>query len=161
MYDSIFLSLGTNEGDRAANLEKARTSISALGNIISLSSTYETEAWGKNDQPAFYNQVMEISTKLDPASLLSAILAIEIKLGRIREERWGPRIIDIDVLFYGAVIMDIKDLTLPHPGIPGRRFILLPMNEIASQFVHPALRKNISTLLSECVDNLKVEKVVS
>lgn len=159
MNDCIFLSLGTNTGDRLANLEKARAAIKMFGNIISLSSTYQTEAWGKTDQPAFYNQVIEISTALSPVALLSAFLAIEIELGRVREEKWGPRTIDIDILFYGSTLVNQENLILPHPGIADRKFVLVPLNEIASEFIHPVYKKNISELLRACPDSLAVEKI--
>ena len=159
MSNGIFLLLGTNVGNRASNLDNARKAIADLGKIISLSSTYQTEAWGKTDQPAFYNQAVEISTSFNPSELLEKILSIELELGRKREEKWGPRVIDIDILFYGEIIVRHKDLTIPHPGIPLRRFVLVPLCDIVPKMIHPELRKSIAVLLEECTDPLNVKKI--
>jgi len=159
MNDGIFLLLGTNVGNRADNLDKARQAINNLGKIISLSPVYQTEAWGKTDQAAFYNQILEITTPLDPQALLEKILAIELELGRVRKEKWGPRIMDIDILFYGDLLWNEKDLKLPHPGIALRRFVLVPLCEIAPYLIHPVLKKKITDLLQECPDPLDVKKL--
>jgi 2-amino-4-hydroxy-6-hydroxymethyldihydropteridine diphosphokinase len=160
MNSDIFLLLGTNLGNRMLNLDLAKQRISAIGDILAASSVFRTEAWGKTDQPAFYNQVIKISSFFNPDVLLQKILMIEIEMGRIREEKWGPRVIDIDILFYGDSIVNTTALTLPHPGIPFRRFTLLPLSEIAPLFEHPVLNKNISTLLEECTDTLEVERLL-
>ena len=159
MNNGIFLLLGTNVGNRASNLDKAKQAINRFGKIISMSAVYQTEPWGKADQAPFYNQVVEISTVLDPIDLLDSILAIETELGRVREEKWGPRLIDIDILFYGDFVLESKDLVIPHPGTPVRRFVLLPLCEIAPRFIHPLFSKDILTLLKECNDPLNVEKL--
>ncbi len=159
MNRGIFLSLGSNLSDRKANLLNARVVLERLGRIISLSPTYQTDAWGKTDQPAFYNQVIEMSSDLDPNQFLSETLAIEHELGRVREEKWGPRVIDIDILFYGNRIVNDQNLIVPHPGIASRKFVLVPLADIAPEFVHPTLKKTIVTLLQECHDELKVERV--
>jgi 2-amino-4-hydroxy-6-hydroxymethyldihydropteridine diphosphokinase len=159
MDRNIYLLLGTNLGDRALNLTRTRQQIATFSEILAASSIFRTEAWGKMDQPAFYNQVLEITTLLGPEALLQKVLSIEAAIGRIREEKWGPRIIDIDILFYQHKVIQTPDLTIPHAGIPNRRFTLLPLHEIAPSFQHPVLKKNISTLLQECTDTLTVEKI--
>jgi 2-amino-4-hydroxy-6-hydroxymethyldihydropteridine diphosphokinase len=159
MNSDIFLLLGTNLGNRMANLELAKQRISAIGEILEASSVFRTEAWGKTDQPSFYNQVIKISTFFAPEILLEKILSIEVEMGRIREIKWGPRVIDIDILFYQDSVINTPALTVPHPGIPVRKFTLLPLNEIAPFLEHPTLNKNISTLLQECTDTLMVEKL--
>lgn len=160
MNEGIFLSLGSNMGDRAANLANAVQSLHAIGEIKQQSSIYQTDAWGNTNQPAFFNQVIEIRTSLDPEALLNTLLQIEIQLGRIRDERWGPRIIDIDLLFYGNKSLQQKNLNVPHPGVPLRRFVLAPMAEISPLFIHPLLNKSIAELLNKCTDPLRAEKIV-
>jgi 2-amino-4-hydroxy-6-hydroxymethyldihydropteridine diphosphokinase len=159
MNRNIYLLLGTNLGDRALNLDLARKEITVFSQIMATSSIFKTEAWGKTDQPAFYNQVLEIATDLSPQDLLKKILATESAIGRIRDEKWGPRLIDIDILFYQNEVIEQVDLIIPHVGIPYRRFTLLPLQEIAPLLVHPVIKKNISTLLEECTDTLAVEKI--
>ncbi len=157
-----FLLLGSNEGDRKAYIEKACHSIEAgAGKIIAISSLYQTAAWGKEDQPAFLNQVIIIDTDMSPEDLLKTILAIESKFGRSRLEKWGSRTLDMDILFYGDQIISTKDLIVPHPAIAQRRFTLIPLAELAPDFVHPVLRKNMKQLLLECIDMLEVEKFKS
>lgn len=159
MESEVYLLLGTNQGDCIENLKKARYSISnSAGKITASSSVYKTAAWGKHDQPDFYNQILRIETPLNPHQLLTEVLSIEAKIGRQRDQKWGPRIIDIDILFYGNSILNEPALTIPHPGIPNRNFVLTPLNEIASDLIHPVLSKTIEQLLKECPDNLPVEK---
>ena len=156
----IYLLLGSNLGDRSANLNHARQEISrSVGEIITTSSIYRSAAWGNTKQEDFYNQVLEIRSTYKPEELLQRILEIELQMGRIREEKWGPRIIDIDMLFYGQLIHDSKTLTIPHKEIPHRKFTLLPLGEIASDFIHPTSNKTILQLLIECKDDLAVEKL--
>jgi 2-amino-4-hydroxy-6-hydroxymethyldihydropteridine diphosphokinase len=154
-----FLLLGSNQGDRKSYLEKSRQEISTAGTVLQVSSIYQTAAWGKEDQPSFLNQVVEIETDLSPKELLIKMLAIESSLGRVRDEKWGSRIIDIDILFYGSQIVKTPQLTIPHPRIAERRFVLVPMAEVDGGFVHPILRKNIKTLLDVCKDKLDVTKI--
>ena len=157
MKQSAYLLLGSNLGDRETNLGLARSLIgNSVGIILQSSKIYESAAWGKEDQPDFLNQVIKIQTTLNPHALLEKLIWAETSLGRLREIKWGERIIDIDILFYENEIVEDKALTIPHPGIPKRRFTLLPLNEIAPSLVHPELKKTMTELLDECPDKLDV-----
>lgn len=128
-----FLALGSNIGDKAANLRAAAKAIAALPGttVIAKSSVYRTPPWGKTDQDWFANAAIAVETTLAPLALLEACLAIEIELGRVRRERWGPRVIDIDVLLHGDARLTSERLTLPHPAMAERAFVLIPLREIA------------------------------
>lgn len=157
MENGIFLLLGTNQGDRRANVTAAKQLIEAqAGKIVRFSAVYKTAAWGNHDQPEFYNQVIEIRTALSPNRLLAGILEIELEMGRKRLEKWGPRIIDIDILFFNQLVINDATLTVPHPRLAERRFALVPLAEIAPAFYHPLLHKDVATLLRECSDTLPV-----
>ncbi len=157
---TVFLLLGSNQGDSLQLLEVAKDRLTdALGAIDATSACYQTAAWGKSDQPDFINQVISVSTSLKPEQILHKILNIERNLGRVRVEKWGSRIIDIDILFYDSEIISQPDLTIPHPAISQRRFTLEPLAEIAPHFLHPVLNKTIKTLLAECKDPLMVKKL--
>ncbi|ELR68100.1 2-amino-4-hydroxy-6-hydroxymethyldihydropteridine pyrophosphokinase [Fulvivirga imtechensis AK7] len=143
-------------------LEKARAKIShRLGIIIKKSALYETAAWGKTDQPSFYNQVIEVKSAITPVDMLAAINIIEEELGRVRREKWGERVIDIDILYYSNRVISLEKLNIPHPGIQDRRFTLVPLVEIAPDFLHPFLKKTNQQLLNECTDPLEVERMVN
>lgn len=158
--NNAYLLIGGNEGNRIKYLKQARDLISAnFGEILDQSSIYKTAAWGKTDQPDFLNQVLWISTPLDAASLMKKILLAEKKMGRLRTEKYSPRIIDMDILFFNEEIINGAQLVIPHPEIQNRRFVLVPMNEIAPGFIHPVLHKSINTLLKECIDKLDVKKL--
>lgn len=160
MNNVVFILLGSNLGDRSTNLAIARQEISRLiGASITTSSIFKTAAWGNPNQPDFYNQVIKLNTVLPPEEVLINTRAIENEMGRIRQEKWEPRIIDIDILFYGNRILNGPELTIPHPQIPNRRFTLLPLHQIASDFMHPSLQKSIKQLLEECTDSLEVERI--
>lgn len=160
MNEPIFILLGSNVGDRQANLLNARQEISrAIGEIITASAVYKTAPWGNTHQPDFYNQVIGIDSTLTPDELLEGIQEIEKLLGRTREVKWGPRIIDIDILLWGARTMKTPHLTIPHPELPNRRFTLLPLTEIAPHFIHPLEHKTMLALLEACPDLLYVERI--
>jgi len=158
--NNAYLLIGGNLGDKKEQLAKAAAQIEKnCGKIIRLSHLYETEAWGKTDQPSFYNQALRVHTPLSAAELLISILAIESSMGRQRLEKFGPRIIDIDILLFNKEIIHQKGLDVPHPELIHRRFALVPLNEIAAWVKHPLLKKNIRTLLRECTDGLNVRKL--
>ncbi|WPU92530.1 2-amino-4-hydroxy-6-hydroxymethyldihydropteridine diphosphokinase [Mucilaginibacter sabulilitoris] len=158
--DNIFLLLGSNLGDRKSFLNQAIAYIEAeIAPVIRASSVYETQSWGKTDAPDYLNQVLMLRGELPAGELLQKILAIESKLGRRREEKWGSRTIDIDILFYGDAVINEPRLQVPHPELHNRRFTLEPLAEIASDFVHPISHKNILQLKSELKDDLIVKKV--
>ncbi len=144
-------------GDRRENLRRATRQIAEkVGKIDDQSSIYQTEAWGETAQPDFLNQSILAVTKLTPSEVLNTILSIEEKMGRIREKRWGPRLIDIDLLFYEAVILNTPDLTLPHPQISFRNFVLIPTMEIFGDFIHPVFNLSVEELYLRCRDKGEV-----
>jgi 2-amino-4-hydroxy-6-hydroxymethyldihydropteridine diphosphokinase len=154
-----YLLSGTNMGKREQNLETAREWIEAeCGKISLVSSLYETAAWGKTEQPAFLNQALEIQTNLNAAQLIRHILKIEKNMGRVREEKYGPRLIDIDIIFFDDEIVATSFLKIPHPEMQNRRFVLVPLNEIVPDFIHPVLKKTVQELLDDCPDPLPVKK---
>jgi len=155
------LLIGGNLGDRKENLLTAISLISEhCGSLTGSSSIYETEAWGNTDQPSFLNQALEISTSLNARQLIRRTLKIEKEMGRVRKEKLGPRIIDIDILLFENEIHDLRFLKIPHPEMQNRRFVLVPLAEIDPTLQHPVLKKTIAELLEECPDNLEVRKVM-
>lgn len=151
----VYLGLGTNLGDRRANLENAIKAINHKMIVLGKSSVYETKAWGYTEQPDFLNQVIEVSTDLSPLSFLNFLKRTETELGRVENFRYGPRLIDIDILFYGRLIRNTARLQIPHPKLHERAFVLVPMAELKGEFVHPVLEKTIAELL-ENVDASEV-----
>jgi len=157
---TAYLLLGTNLGNRTQNLFTAITYIEKeVGEVLLKSSIYETAAWGKTDQPGFLNQALAVKSMLPPLNLLHTLLAIEQEMGRVRLEKWGQRLIDIDLIFYGDEVLAHQDLMLPHPEMHKRRFVLEPLNEIAENFVHPIFKQKVSSILSNLTDELTVEKI--
>lgn len=155
----VFLLLGGNMGDRLKYLEGAVKQIdSQIGRVISVSGVFQTQSWGKTDEPDYLNQAVKVSTDKPARQVLELALAIERELGRERKEKWGSRTIDIDILLYGDAIINEPDLVVPHPGLPLRRFALEPLSEIGGNFVHPVLRKTINDLKNEVSDGLIVKK---
>ena len=154
-----YILTGSNLGNRPEYLQNSKKAIAeTAGTIVSSSSIYETAAWGLEDQPSFLNQALEIHTVLSARELLDHLLKIEKDLGRMREEKYGPRLIDIDILFFNKDVIEQKGLTIPHPQLHKRRFALQCLNSIAPMFVHPVFSKTIETLLTECADPLDVHK---
>jgi 2-amino-4-hydroxy-6-hydroxymethyldihydropteridine diphosphokinase len=160
---TAYIAIGSNMDSPVENCSEAANLINnhPAISVTSQSSLYKTEPFGKSDQDWFVNSVVEVTTHLSPELLFKACLAIEKKMGRIRGEKWGPRIIDLDILFYNDCVFKERDLEVPHPGIAERSFVLVPMNEIAPDFVHPKLKKTIETLLAEIPNPQQVNRLSS
>jgi dihydroneopterin aldolase / 2-amino-4-hydroxy-6-hydroxymethyldihydropteridine diphosphokinase len=146
----VYLSLGSNLGNPQENLSKAISKIQKKGITIQAQSSFiRTAPYGYREQPDFLNCVIKISTDLCPRELLETILSIEMEMGRVREEKWEPRIIDIDIIFYDNLVMDSENLVIPHPDLHNRLFVLEPLSEIAPNLIHPVLKKTTLQLLEE------------
>ena len=146
---TVYLGLGTNKGDRQANLQSAIEALPPEVTVTAKSSVYQTPPWGYTDQPDFLNMVVAGKTRLPPRELLSYIKELEQQVGRTASFRWGPREIDIDILDYGGQALDLEGLTLPHPRMEARAFVLVPLAEVAPEWVHPRLGVSIRELLAE------------
>lgn len=160
-YRTAYLLLGGNLGKREDNLQQAIKLISSkIGEVESISSVYETAAWGKTDQPSFLNQAVAVKTNLQPLAILHEALEIEHTLGRIRDVKWGERLIDIDLILIGSEVINIADqLQVPHPHMQHRRFVMAPLAEIAPGVFHPVLKKTIKEILENITDKLDVKKL--
>ncbi len=145
----IYLALGTNLGKRTANLRRAIQALPPVITVLAESPVYETPPWGVTNQPDFLNMVLKGETRLAPLELLQVLKQIESELGRVPTIRYGPRLIDIDILFYDDCILDTPELTIPHPRLHERAFVLVPLNDLAPALVHPVLGKPVSALLAE------------
>jgi 2-amino-4-hydroxy-6-hydroxymethyldihydropteridine diphosphokinase len=156
-YINVYLGLGSNVGDRKANISEAIKHIGRnVGRVAKQSKLYETEPWGNKEQDAFINQVIMVNTTLDPRQILEANTKIEREMGRERKEKWGPRVVDIDILFYGKRVIRDKGLEIPHPELHTRAFVLVPMMEIDPTFEHPVLKMPIDELFMDCEDESDV-----
>jgi 2-amino-4-hydroxy-6-hydroxymethyldihydropteridine diphosphokinase len=157
-----YLLIGGNLGNRENNFTITRGYIEQYcGPVTRSSSLYETAAWGKTDQPSFLNQALEIETELHAEHLMKQVLQIEKFMGRERKEKYGPRVIDIDILLFNNEQYDLPFLKIPHPEMQNRRFALTPLAEIAGDIQHPVLKKSIDQLLKECPDKLEVKKYIT
>ncbi len=158
--NKIYLLLGSNMGNTKALLNEAVQNINQqIGRVIQSSSLYSTAAWGNTNQPDFLNQVIVVQTNFKALQAIDTVLNIENKMGRVRTIRNAPRTIDIDILFFNEAIITEANLTVPHPEIANRRFVLVPLNELCPGFVHPVLKKTIHQLLTSCSDELEVKKL--
>jgi 2-amino-4-hydroxy-6-hydroxymethyldihydropteridine diphosphokinase len=145
----VYIALGTNIGDREVNLQTAKAALLPEVIIQRESSVYVTQPWGYADQPDFLNQVIEVSTQIEPLPLLRLLKRIEKQMGRVKFIQNGPRLIDLDLLFYGNRIVESPGLQIPHPRMQGRAFVLVPLNEIAPDFIHPILNISVREMLQD------------
>lgn len=157
---NVFLLLGSNLGNRELFLQQAVQLIEQnIAPVTKASGIYETQSWGKTDEPDYLNQVVQLQTELPAQTVLERILNIEIMLGRKRDLKWGSRIIDIDILFYGDKIINEPGLIVPHPELHNRRFTLEPLEELAPDLIHPVLKRSVLKLKKELKDGLIVKKL--
>jgi 2-amino-4-hydroxy-6-hydroxymethyldihydropteridine diphosphokinase len=156
--EKIYLHTGSNLGSKKKLLKRARQLIDKnIGRITAQSDLFETEAWGMTDQPNFVNQALEIVTDLSPEQVMDRILNIELKMGRVRNQKWAPRLIDIDIIFYGNRVIKTENLIIPHPFMHKRNFVLIPLLEIAENYIHPELKMTVRELYNYSKDLLKVK----
>ena len=146
----VYLALGTNIGNRAANLKEAITALPPQMEVKARSKVYETPPWGYIEQEKFLNQVLKVKTYLEPEQLLKHLKRLEIALGRITSFQNGPRLIDIDILFYDKLVFESPMLVLPHPRVHERGFVLLPLMDLAPDLVHPVKQKSVRELIAGC-----------
>ena len=157
--NKTYLLLGSNMGNSKRQLSKANLLIEKqIGQILRRSSLYSTAAWGNTNQPDFLNQVIIVQTKLSATDTMRTILHIEKKMGRLRTVKNAPRIIDIDILFFNREIIDLDELSVPHPQLQNRRFVLVPLHELSPNLKHPVLKQTIHQLFIHCPDGLDVKK---
>lgn len=156
-----YIGLGSNIGDKAANLNRAIEELGKIPGIkvLAVSSIYKTEPVGDIEQEWFLNAAARIETILAPRELLDTLLNIERSLGRVREARWGPRVIDLDILLYDDLVINEEGLAIPHPYLHKRGFVLAPLGEIAPEVIHPVLEKSIKELLTGLHDDKKIERM--
>ena len=157
---TLYLATGSNQGNSFDLLQKCNYLIAAtVGHILKESPIYLTKAWGKTDQPDFLNQVLEVQTLFTPKLVFKKIQEIEKQLGRVRYEKWGPRSIDIDILFFGNLVIESSELKIPHPELQNRNFVLKPLFDIAPKLQHPILLKQIRQLWNQRTDTLAIREI--
>ena len=149
MKHTVYIALGTNLGERKANLRAAIELMPPIVKVLAKSHIYETPPWGYEDQPAFLNMVVKAETSLEPESLLKYLKQLEVQLGREQNFRWGPRLIDLDILFYDDLVIDTPPLVIPHPRLHERAFVLVPLADVAPDVVHQVIQRKVSDLLLE------------
>lgn len=158
--NKIYLITGGNIGDRKKNIETAAVLIEEqIGRIVKSSKIYETDAWGITEQAPFYNQIHIVETEFSAKEVLNKILNMEEKMGRVRTTKNAARIMDIDILFFNDETINELNLIVPHPQIINRRFVLMPLNELAPEMIHPVFQKNIYQLLENCTDELRATPI--
>jgi 2-amino-4-hydroxy-6-hydroxymethyldihydropteridine diphosphokinase len=145
----IFLSTGTNLGDREANLKIARRQLAASLRIVAVSPVYETAPWGYLDQPAFLNQALRVETSFSPLELLAFLKQTEVQMGRLPSLHYGPRLIDLDILFYHDQVIHLPELVIPHPQIEKRAFVLVPLADLAPDLRHPLTGESVKEMLEK------------
>ena len=155
---TIYLGLGTNLGDRLRNLQKAISSLSSVMTVTAVSPIYQSDPWGVTDQPPFLNLCLQATTNLNPHTLLHYLKNLETELGRQKTIKWGPRLIDIDILFYDDKIVQTNNLTIPHPHMAERAFVIVPLADIAPNVYHPVFNKTIAELKT-AVDQTTLHKI--
>lgn len=157
--NKAILLIGGNLGNRTENLQQAVMQIDKrAGTVEKKSGLYETAAWGHVQQPDYLNQALQVATTLGAEELLETVLDIERQLGRVRQQKWGARVIDIDIIFYNDAVIDLPALKVPHPQMANRQFVLVPLAEISPDWIHPVLHKDVSALLAACTDTLPAHK---
>src|SRR5712671_3303692 len=161
MQDRVYLSLGSNVGDREDHLRGAITRLESIARVISVSSFYETEPIEVTNQPWFLNCAVKVETTKMPKQLMAAILEMEREMGRLRTIKKGPRTVDIDILLFGDAVVDSQEVTIPHPAMHERRFVLEPLAEIAPEARHPVFKKTVSEMLDALPGGQTVRKVVT
>jgi len=149
MKHTVYIALGTNLGDWLENLRGAIRSMPPEITVLDESHIYETPPWGYADQPAFLNMVIKAETDLEPEFLLKYLKQLEVELGREKNFRWGPRLIDLDILFYDDLVLDSPSLVIPHPRLHERAFVLVPLADIAPESIHPVFKRSVRELLAK------------
>jgi len=149
MKHTVYIALGTNLGERLDNLRATIQSMPPEVNVLAESHIYETPPWGYENQPAFLNMVLKAETNLEPEALLTYLKQLEVELGREQNFRWGPRLIDLDILFYDDLVIDTPPLVIPHPRLHERAFVLVPLADVAADLVHPKFHLQVKELLSK------------
>lgn len=158
MNHTVFIALGTNLGKRKANLRAAIKALPPDVTVLAESHVYETPPWGYEDQPAFLNMAVKAETEMEPEPLLKYLKQLEVELGREQNFRWGPRLIDLDILFYDDLVIDTPPLVIPHPRLHERAFVLVPLADVAPEVVHPVLQRTVSELLTR-IDRQGINRI--